>query len=260
MSIPVKLTKFQKFKRAWETKIKASSAFEQSLMKATHPMDDGPPEQKHVTAVLSKMIAHEKKQPQEVDPFEVFFQHHEKNLSNFISNLKSFVIIHQCFLNSDLGAAMASHACVQNEQKKFNSPFSIFTPEENKCTEGFKYMFRTAYGNYLTNFARVMMVENQAYIVTPVKEKDQVLAFINTPNFLAKIRMTAKLIDSIEDVCRTIGLDDKENFNPDARISVKLHALNQVRKQYLRLNIVRHVMVQVFCDMLNIYLHLQYFA
>ena len=63
----------------------------------------------------------------------------------------------------------------------------------------------------------------------------------------------AKLIDGIDDFCKSLGLDSLANFDPDAAMSAKMHKYNELRKQYLGLFMVRHVVMNLLCDILNIF-------
>ena len=61
------------------------------------------------------------------------------------------------------------------------------------------------------------------------------------------------LIDGVEGFCKSMGLENLDNFDPNSLKSARMHAYNEIRKAFLDLFISRHITVNLLCDLINFF-------
>ena len=88
-------------------KVQGNSEFETRLCKATFPFDLEEPKEKHVIFIVECFEETHNDLISSDDALSLFLEHHQKNINEFIYNLKSFIIIHRALLS----LKSAPHVC-----------------------------------------------------------------------------------------------------------------------------------------------------
>lgn len=137
--------------------VATGSEFEKKLFKATYHGDMKEPKEKHVV-FIEECFAHEHKTiVSQDDAIMLFTDRHRNKINEFVTNTKSFIILHRC-LNNESTFELISQKLSQDEKNfGYFSVIETCSDDLKMMQELFKINLSAQYSKYVKNLAKTII-------------------------------------------------------------------------------------------------------
>ena len=116
------------------------------------------------------------------DAIRIFIERHKNKVNDFVTNTKSFIILHRSLTNEKLGEFIANEIMAEEKHLSFFSLIETSTDDQKMMQELFKIQIASQYSKYVKTLAKSMVelpIIKQTHI-----EADKNCENMNTSNII----------------------------------------------------------------------------
>ena len=194
-----------KMMRNLAASVATGSEFEKKLFKATYHGDMKEPKEKHVVFIEECFADEHKSIVRNEDAMKLFIDRHRNKVNEFVTNTKSFIILHRCLNNNSTSNLVAQKLSQSEKEFGYFSIIETTSDDLKMMQELYKINLSSLYSKYVKSLAKSMV---QFPIVRlNHEEADKTCKNMNTSKILENFEGVNFLITQIISIMNSLGIE-----------------------------------------------------